>query len=208
MSDGPASISEKSPSEVSGITRIALFGGTFDPIHRGHTGIARAAVDALDLSRVVFLPCRLSPHKQDQPGATGNQRVEMIRLATRELPWAAVDDHDLVAAEPVYSYRSAEHFRERYPAARLFWLLGADQWQALPRWRHPERLAAVVEFIVITRGGIPLDSRPGWRWHPLEVDLPVSATSIRENLSRGGRVGSELDPEVASFITREGLYRR
>ena len=72
--------------------RIALFGGTFDPIHLGHVEIARRAKDLLELDQVRFLPCHTSPHKQGVASAPAVDRLEMARLATQDLPWAVVDD--------------------------------------------------------------------------------------------------------------------
>ncbi len=185
--------------------RIALFGGTFDPVHEGHLAIARKARAALDLDEVRFLPCHVSPHKTGTISAPPEDRLEMVRLATRGLPWAAVDEHDLRCPQPAYSYRTAEEMSRRFPGARLFWLMGADQWRALPRWKEPERLAELVEFIVSSRDGTP-ESRPGWRAHFLSGDHPASATAIREALA-AGREASWLPPEVAEYIRRRGLYK-
>lgn len=207
MKDVPSEDSGNSPAADSGISRIALFGGTFDPVHRGHLGMARAAVDALALDRMIFLPCRISPHKSQPPGADADQRLEMLRLATQGIAWAEISDHDLVAEPPVYSHRTVEHFRRLHPGAQLFWLLGADQWQALPDWREPERLARELEFIVATRGEAAPKPRPGWRWHPLEIDIPVSASGIREQIARGALPEAQLDPAVAGYIRETGLYR-
>ncbi|MCH1922193.1 hypothetical protein L9G15_22580, partial [Shewanella sp. A3A] len=79
----------------------------------------------------------------------------MALLATRELPWAVVDDFDLSRPPPSYTYETAEEMTRRFPDARLFWLMGADQWRALPRWKEPERLAGLVEFIFFARDGEP-----------------------------------------------------
>ena len=88
--------------------KIALFGGTFDPVHLGHIRIAQQAKDALGLDEVRFLPCRISPHKTDSRPASGADRCEMLRLATAGLPWAVVDDFELHQAGPSYSFETAE----------------------------------------------------------------------------------------------------
>lgn len=195
--------SDSPPSEPS---RVALFGGSFDPVHLGHVEIARLAVDQLDLDQVRFLPCRVSPHKTGEPApAPGDDRLAMLRLATAGLPWAVVDDHDLVQPPPSYSYRTIESMRERFPAARMFWLLGRDQWDALPRWKHPERLAEAVEFIVFSRDGDPAP-RAGWTMHHLRGVHPASATAIRRAVA-DGREPSWLDPSVAGYIRSHSLYQ-
>lgn len=184
--------------------KICLFGGTFDPIHLGHMHIAEAARHELDLDKVIFLPCRQSPHKSEQAHANPEDRLEMCRLATSGLSWAEVDDHDLTAEPPCYSWRSAEHVAAKFPRAQLFWLMGTDQWQALPRWNRPDHLASLVEFIVYTRGETP-EPRKGFRLHPITGSHPASSTIIRANGSAA--LHSEwLAPEVTNYILKHHLY--
>ena len=186
--------------------KIALFGGSFDPVHRGHLHLAGLAREALDLQEVRFLPCRISPHKAGLEPAAAADRVEMLRRATADLAWAVVDDCELGREGPSFSYATAEALRARFPAARLFWLMGGDQWDALPQWRHPERLAACVEFIVFARGDPPLP-RVGYRMHALAGSHPAAATAIRAALAQGHITHPWLDPAVAEWIVSHGLYR-
>ncbi len=185
--------------------RIALFGGTFDPIHLGHVEIARRAKDLLELDEIRFLPCHTSPHKVGVASAPAADRLEMARLATQGLPWAVVDDFDLSRPPPSYSYETAEEMARRFPGTRLFWLMGADQWRALPRWKEPERLAKRVEFIVFARDGEP-EPHSGWAMHFLTGTHPASATAIRQALAEGRTGIPWLDPEVEGFIRRRRLY--
>ncbi|MEK7952465.1 nicotinate (nicotinamide) nucleotide adenylyltransferase [Luteolibacter soli] len=190
---------------MSGPHRIALFGGTFDPIHLGHVEIARLAKELLELDQVRFLPCHTSPHKVGVTSAPAADRLEMARLATRDLPWAVVDDFDLSRPPPSYSYETAEEMARRFPGARLFWLMGADQWRALPRWKNPERLAGLVEFIVFARDGAP-EPHAGWTMHFLKGTHPASATAIRQALASEESDTPWLDPEVKNFIRLRHLY--
>jgi len=185
--------------------RIALFGGTFDPIHLGHLEIATRAREAMALDEVRFLPCRTSPHKIGVASAPPDDRLEMVRLATRGLAWATVDDFDLRSPPPSYSYLTAEEMARRFPGARLFWIMGADQWRALPAWKHPERLAELVEFIVFSRDGAP-EPHPAWRMHHLQGTHPASATAIRHELAAGGTADQWLPHEVVDFIRKKELY--
>lgn len=184
---------------------IALFGGTFDPIHCGHLLIANEAVKALSLDQVRFLPCRLSPHKTHLPPTSPEHRLAMIRLAIRDLPWAVIDDFDLKAPEPSYSYLTVAATRRQFPQARIYWLMGCDQWEALPRWRRPEVLAAEVEFIVFTRGAEP-QAREGWQLHPLQAEHPASSTLIRESIHTDHPPSDWLPPSVYSYILEHHLY--
>jgi nicotinate-nucleotide adenylyltransferase len=185
---------------------IAIFGGTFDPVHLGHTDMAARARAEFDLSEVRFMPCRISPHKTDTVPTPAAARLAMLRLATGKLPWAVVDDFETRREGPSYSWQTAEAMRESFPNARLFWLLGGDQWDSLPRWNQPERLAACVEFIVSARGAPPT-RRAGYRMHSLAGDHPASATAIRAAIAAGTTRHPWLDPAVAEWIATHQLYQ-
>jgi nicotinate-nucleotide adenylyltransferase len=194
-------------TRMSAPKRIALFGGTFDPVHLGHVHLARAAREAAELDEVRFLPCRISPHKLGQVSAPSEDRLAMLRLATESLSWAVVDDFELHAPEPSYSYLTAQALTRRNPEAEWFWIMGTDQWEALPRWKHPERLATCVTFLVLTRGESPVP-RDGFRMREVPgAGHPASATAIRASLASGEPMPPWLDPAVADYIARHGLYR-
>jgi len=186
---------------------IALFGGSFDPPHLGHLHLATAALGQAGLDEVRFLPCRESPLKGRGPIAAGAQRVEMLHLATAELPWAVVDPLELELDGPSYSVRTAATIAAREPHARLAWILGHDQWRALPRWREPERLAELVEFLVFARDGEP-EAREGFRMRALHGTHPASSTAIRDALRHGraDEAAAMLPPAVAAYIARKALY--
>jgi nicotinate-nucleotide adenylyltransferase len=188
--------------------RIALFGGTFDPVHLGHVHMAKLAKEAADLDEVRFLPCRISPHKLGRATAPAEDRVEMLRLATKGLPWAKVEDYELTGPEPSFSYLTAEALSAKEPGAEWFWLMGGDQWEALTRWKHPERLAAVVTFLVLARGGETPQPREGFRMLVIPGDHPASATAIREGIQQDRDVSNWLDAEVEGYRHKKGLYSR
>ncbi|MES2657655.1 MAG: nicotinate (nicotinamide) nucleotide adenylyltransferase [Verrucomicrobiota bacterium] len=192
---------------MSALRKIGLFGGTFDPVHLGHIHLATLAKEALQLDEVRFLPCRISPHKTGTAPASGEDRCEMLRIATADLPWAVVDDFELTQIDPSFSYLTAEAMAGKFRDARLFWIMGGDQWDALPRWKNPERLAARVEFIVLARGETP-PPRDGYRLHVVQGQHPASATAIREAVSNGLTEIHFLDPAVAKWIEEKGLYRQ
>lgn len=186
--------------------RIALFGGSFDPIHLGHLGIASRAREALELDEVRFLPCRQSPHKEGPPAAPDAERVRMIELALEPYSWARPDFRELEAPPPSYSADSVRAIRAELPDARLFWILGLDQWQALPRWREPDFLARELEFIVFSRHGDPRP-RDGWTMTPVSGTHPASSSEIRRRIAAGRDVSDWLPAAVAEHIHRTGLYR-
>ena len=190
---------------VKAAKKIALFGGTFDPVHEGHLFIARSAFEQCGLDQVIFLPCRHSPHKSAASTATVEQRLEMLHLATAGTPWMSVDDFDAVGSEPPYSYLTAGHFAEKFPEASLFWIMGCDQWNALPRWKHPEILARLVTFLVFARNEYPAE-KTGYRMIALEGAHPASASALREGNSPDHLKKEWLNANVLQYIKTSGLY--
>ncbi len=184
--------------------RVALFGGSFDPVHLGHLQIAETAQRALALDRVIFIPCRQSPHKEDGPVASEEDRLAMLDLALEGLSWALLSEIEMQLPLPSYSWVTAEALQEVYPGARLFWLMGADQWSVIQTWARPEHLASQVEFIVHDRGEPPTP-RPGFRVHFIRGNHPASASAIRARAPE--YLPSEWLPEkVERFIRSRGLY--
>jgi nicotinate-nucleotide adenylyltransferase len=187
--------------------RLGLFGGTFDPVHDGHLAIAAEARTSARLDKIVFLPARQSPHKSDRRTlADDAERLEMLRLATRGLDWVEVSDWELRQPPPSYSWKTALHFHDTYPAARLFWILGADQWAAIGDWAKPEILRESLEFLVFPRQPFPPPSpRPGWRAEFLRTLHPANATALRTALAEGIPNPPHLPAAIRALAGR--IYR-
>jgi nicotinate-nucleotide adenylyltransferase len=186
--------------------RIALFGGSFDPPHLAHLAMAQAAVEQCGLSRVVFIPCQESPLKDRRPGASGLQRLGMLRLTTAGRAWAEVSDWELFRPGPSYSWQTVEHFAEQHPGAELHWLMGADQWAAIERWARPDFLRECLAFIVFARDGEKPKARQGWRAHFLTGEWRGSSTEARALLAAGKSAAHLLPPAVEEYAVRERLY--
>lgn len=185
--------------------KIAFFGGTFDPVHDGHIEIAQKAVERIGLDHVIFIPCRRSPHKSEEPGASDADRLKMLELTTSRLPWATVSDDELQKPPPSFTWETVRQFKENLPdPKRLFLLIGFDQWESLPRWKNIDSLVLDVEFIVVERSGHP-KPREGFKAHFIEGNHPASASGIRKDL-QNGRKALWLAPEVANYIEKKDLY--
>ncbi|MEN8772697.1 MAG: nicotinate (nicotinamide) nucleotide adenylyltransferase [Akkermansiaceae bacterium] len=185
--------------------KIAFFGGTFDPIHEGHLEIAQKAVTQIGLKRVIFIPCRQSPHKTEAPSAADADRLKMLELATADLSWAEVSDFELKKPPPSFTWETVRHFRETLAkSARLFLIIGFDQWKSLPRWKNIETLALDIEFIVVGRTEQP-HLQEGYRAHFINGNHPASASEIRKKLSEG-REDRWLHHDVAKHILEKDLY--
>ena len=186
-------------------TKICLIGGTFDPIHLGHTYIASQAVKQLGLDKVIFIPCRKSPHKMGKKSVSAEHRLAMCQLAVHHLPWAEVSDYDLVAPSPSFSWRTAEHFSKLYPDAEIYWLMGCDQWVSLPRWNRADHFANLVKIIVSGRD-FQAPTIHGFSCLNLSDYLhPASATAIRLSISSGSE-SKWLSPAVHHYLKENRLY--
>ncbi len=187
--------------------KVALFGGTFDPIHVGHVFIASAAQVHLALDKVVFLPCWESPHKPGVKMASGEHRLRMVELAVANLPWAEVSDWELQRVGPSYSWETAEHYRKTMGEnAELFWLIGMDQWEAIERWSRIDHLSTLVTFIVFPRDGSHPKAKSDISAIFLPQEIDVSGTGIRTRRQRGLSVEEDLPPEVARYVRENHLY--
>jgi nicotinate-nucleotide adenylyltransferase len=186
--------------------KVALFGGSFDPVHRGHLFIAEKAVEACKLDRVIFVPCWKSPHKRGREISDSADRLAMLRLATEGVEWAEVSEWEVARAGASYSWKTAQHFAEELgEGVELFWIVGTDQWEVIETWAKPELLAELVTFIVFPRGGV---ARPkeGVRMAAVDASFDASSTEIRRRVRAGESVSDLVVPEVEAAIRERGLY--
>lgn len=241
---------------------IGLFGGSFDPIHRGHLALAQAAASRYALQQVLFVAANVPPHKQKPPLTAFIHRYAMVALATQderrfvpsllEAPeWAIAEMRSAArpgAAVPTwavptsgganYSIDTVRRLKQTLKKAdRLFFLLGMDAFKDIAKWHEADALLGECEFIVASRPryslqevaeSLPEDLRPstavirpfhkqpakgdlvlpGVTLHLLEgVHQSVSATAIRAAAAHGKLLARWLDPRVADYIRKHGLYR-
>ena len=169
--------------------RIALFGGTFNPVHTGHLLVAEAAKETCHLDRVVFMPAGLPPHKK-APRTSSRDRLAMLRLAVRGNPALEVSDWDARQNRVVYTYETVEHFRKKWPRARLFFILGSDSMKNLPKWRESRRLRRLCRFF------------------PFKRLAPFASHDIRRRVQRGSSVRYLVPDAEERYIRRKRLYRQ
>lgn len=182
--------------------RIAIFGGTFDPIHSAHLVIAHEAAEAFALDRILFIPAGNPPHKE--AGASYEDRFRMVELACAADPRFEPSRIEQ-GREKSYSIQTIE--RLTAPEQTLLFIIGADAFAEIRTWHRWEDVVRSVEFIVVTRPGHPYGSPPGARVHRLDtVALPVSSSEIRQELAKG-QSPAVLPPAVAGYIRARGLYR-
>jgi nicotinate-nucleotide adenylyltransferase len=212
---------------------IALFGGTFDPIHAGHVRAARAAARKFGLDRVLFIPTGKPPHKQRDRLTSFPQRYGMVVLAcagdARLIP--SLLEAPTPEGKPCYSIDTVRKVRRAlHKSDRLFFLIGVDAFLELPNWKEYRRLLDLVDFIVVSRPGFDANEirkvvpealiRSGGAGrldvirlrrstlHVLRgVHMPVASRDIREAIGVGRSVTGLVPPLVEEYILKEGLYR-
>ena len=131
---------------------LALLGGTFDPVHWGHLRIASETAAALKLPEVRLIPSQAPVHRAS-PGATGEQRLAMLRLAVADAPGLSVDDRELTRDTPSYTTLTLESLRTEFPLRPLIWLIGVDAFVHINTWYEWPRLFELAHFVVLNRPG-------------------------------------------------------
>ena len=216
--------------------RIALYGGTFDPVHVGHLEIARKVSPLFELEKLIFMPAQMAPHKIGRPVTEPIHRYAMLALATQDDPRLVVSTFELDAPDRRYTVETIEHFqRELDDSTELFFIMGADSWSEITTWREWERLLTMTNHIVVTRPGYepatshvgaisqrivdlrtslecgalaPLWSKQGIFFTDLVMN-DVSATKVRQLASEGRTdelLGLVPGP-VLDYIKKYRIYR-
>ena len=197
--------------------RIGIYGGTFNPPHIGHLEAARCAVDALRLDKLLLIPDRISPHKVLPLGSpTPQQRLEMVRIAARDMEKVQVCDLELNREGPSYTYETVEHLHREYPDAELFLLMGTDMLETFLQWREPERILRHVTLACFCRGLKGERDRIKNAKQALEAAgarvelihnsiIDISSTQLRRMLVFRC-AGPFLPAGVEEYIREKGLY--
>ncbi len=183
--------------------RIALFGGTFDPIHNAHLIVAREAAEQFQLEQVLFIPAAHPPHKLDQTGASYQDRYRMVELACQADP-RFIPSRLEEGAGKSYSIDTIE--KVALPDRPLYFIIGADAFAEIATWHRWEDVVRLTDFIVVTRPGHDYQTPPSARVHRLDtLALPVSSSEIRLKLAAGENP-PELPLPVTQYIVEHGLY--
>ena len=191
--------------------RIGVFGGTFDPPHVGHLLLAADAREALQLDRLIFIPAGTQPFKLGTPPvASGQDRLEMVRLAVADDANYAVDDAEINRRGLSYTVDTLEHLSERFKGAQLFLLMGQDALAGFSQWRNPERIRELATLAAMERSGTPGPRSEVAAEGVVTVStrcVDVSSTEIRERRRAKKSIKGFVPESVERFIEARGLYR-
>lgn len=190
--------------------KIAVFGGSFDPIHVEHVRMAKDAVRSLQLDLLVVMPAALPPHKRDKALSSEIHRLQMCRAAFEGEEKIIVSDYEIAQGGTSYTYLTCRHFRKLYPQAQLFWLVGTDMLRDFPTWKNPEQILNDVTLAVCAR-----NEEKGWLQTEQEsfyqrfqkqfvvIDYQgqdLSSTKIRALIAAGEDVSALVGEKVFAYI--------
>jgi len=203
--------------------RIAILGGTFDPIHNGHLAAAQSVAAAFQIDEVHFVPAYSAPHKQSQTSTSPFHRFAMVALATQTFDRFRPSTIELDAREKRYTVDTLELMRQSHPKAQLVFVLGTDMFQEIESWRNYRRLFDLANLAIVNRPGYPFraDLAPhrilnesdrvtlsdqSYVYYLPFVRQPISSSEIRDDCRKGGEVRQWLPPTVWSYIEKNRLY--
>ncbi|BCW94869.1 MAG: nicotinate-nucleotide adenylyltransferase [Fimbriimonadales bacterium] len=194
---------------------IALFGGTFDPVHYGHLRLAEEAREAAALARVLFVPAAVSPFRVGEPITPAQHRLQMLRLATADNPAFEVSELEIERGGVSYTIDTLTTLQQQYPDATLYLILGTDALQDFMSWRRVDAIAQACQLLVGVRPNYDLQATLAQlpdairqRVQPVAMTpLGIRARDIRERVRTGRSVRYLTPPNVIEYIQQHRLYQ-
>ena len=205
--------------------RIAFYGGTFDPPHRGHLAIAEALLKEFELDEFVFVPAFHAPHKLRSRPTSAYDRFAMLCLATAGAENLSVSKIEIDLPEKPYTVETLPRIIELYPSDRIFFVMGADSWRDILTWREWEKVLLMTDHIVVTRPGVEMgtghvsdtvrerivtDPKVGSGpniFFSNAVNIDLSATDIRRRIRKSDLSWtSDVPSAVANYIEKYQIY--
>lgn len=201
--------------------KIALFGGTFDPIHLGHTRVAYTACELIGADKVIFIPAKRSALKEFPPVASDQDRLAMVSLAITDNQKFELSDYEMQKPAPSYTLQTVRHFLNQYdPDIEIHWLIGADSIKDLPHWYQVENLIDECCLSIMCRPGYEIPDFTEFEklWGNARIEklrrnavktpmVNISSTEVRDRLAKGLDVKDMLNPAVVQYIQQHSLYQ-
>ena len=203
--------------------KIAILGGTFDPIHNGHLAAAQSVAATFQVDEVHFVPVFSPPHKSIREMTSPFHRFAMVALATGPVDRFRTSTIEVDALEKRYTVQTLEAMKQTYPGAQLLFIIGTDMYQEFETWKEFRRIFELAHLVIVNRPGFPfredlapfqvlkekqtvsLPSKAQVFYLPF-VEQPISSTEIRDDRRRGVQVSQWLPPMVWNYIEKNKLY--
>ncbi|MDR1418702.1 MAG: nicotinate (nicotinamide) nucleotide adenylyltransferase [Endomicrobium sp.] len=192
------------------MSKIAIFGGSFDPVHKAHIQIAKDVLETFNLNKLIFVVAYNPPHK-DKQYADVKDRIEMLRLATKDLEHVEISLYEAEKQKIVYSYQTMDHFQKIYSLSEIFMVIGSDSLVDLPIWENVDYLTSKYKFIVVRRPGVCVDANTKYLNRCVFVDKEIadfSSTLVRYYLKNDKTKALKmLRRNVYNYIAEKELYK-
>ena len=192
-------------------SRVAIYGGTFDPPHNAHIRVAAAALEQFALSEIVFVPTGVAPDKSSEVELSKEHRYRMVMRAVHGMDRVSVSRIEIDRAGPSYTVDTLRQMRDDYGQGICF-VIGADRMLHIDSWKEADALLRLVPFLVAPRLDVPMDAfaRPPFDAadvHVIEMErIDVSSTDLRERAHRGESIDRWVPASVAAYIRENALY--
>lgn len=187
--------------------KTVIFGGSFNPIHIGHTSLAAEVCSRGLADEVWFMVSPLNPHKVGSNLLPEEQRLRMVQLAIEGDARFKACDFEFSLPRPSYTVNTLAALSAAYPSREFILLIGADNWEKFNKWYKWEEILSTYKIIVYPRGGEQAPALPsGVTWLPAKL-YDVSSTMVREAVAAGGDICAMVAPDVSEYIKKENLYK-
>jgi nicotinate-nucleotide adenylyltransferase len=191
---------------------IALFGGSFDPIHNGHLFVIEELLSSARFEKVIVIPAG-NPW-QKSVAASAAHRLAMVEIALKECMSKyrelEISRFEIDDSRPSYAFQSINYFTMQNPGANLVWIIGSDAFAKIDEWKEIEQVAKSVKFLVITRPGEKLESAKAAKsitFSQIEINaLDISSTKVRNLIKASEPFDSLVPAGVAAYIKSQGIY--
>jgi nicotinate-nucleotide adenylyltransferase len=192
--------------------KIGIFGGTFNPPHYGHLIVAEFIREEVGLDKIIFIPCSIPPHKQNNEYlsqiASPEHRFEMVKLAIIGNKFFEVSDIEINRGGVSYTIDTVNYFVSNFPEEKFYLLIGADQFAEFHTWRKPDEIVQKVNLIVFNRPGfvIPKTEFSKFATFITIPNIEISASTIRKRIRHGKSIKYLVPPAVEEYILANKLY--
>ncbi|MFH0754770.1 MAG: nicotinate-nucleotide adenylyltransferase [Candidatus Omnitrophota bacterium] len=190
------------------MTKIALFGGTFDPVHIGHLLMARTAQEEMGFDKIIFIPSCVPPHKRSSTLFSVEDRINMVRLAVAYNSSFEVSDFEVRKGGRSYSVDTVRHFRELYAApVKLYFIVGGDAINQIHTWKDIEEIKKMCSFVSVNRPGY-MRGLAKFKYHAVSMNgIDMSSTEIRKRLQLGKSIQYLVPESVLGYIREHRLAK-
>lgn len=202
------------------MSKIGIFGGTFNPIHLGHIRLGQLVLDEIKLDKILYIPDNTPPHKSDRNLVCGEDRLNMIDISIKDYDNMESSDIELNREGKSYTFETLLELKNLYPNDELYLITGADMFLTLDKWREPETIFKTAIIIGVPRVNSDFEKMEEYAENVIKpmgakvfmlsqtVFDTASSTYVRENIDDHQKIKDMITPEVYRYITEKGLYRK